>query len=110
MFEYQADAFLLQQKPMNIIDLADYAQYDHVNNIDNSKFARITLQISNAFGSGGHNAEDIPVLLPSTLEGEWCTSHGAKSLAIKEAKLCCAQANDSIHGICLALGFKSALF
>jgi hypothetical protein len=113
MFEYQADAFLLQHQPMNVVEipsLADYAQYDHVDDIDDSEVVGITLQISNAFGSGGHNAEDIPVLLPSTLGGEWCTSHGAKSLAIKEAKLRCAQANDSIHGIRLALGFKSALF
>jgi hypothetical protein len=29
---------------------------------------------------------------------------------LKEAQLCHAQANDAIHQICLALGFKSALF
>ncbi|KAH9037588.1 hypothetical protein EDB84DRAFT_1268706 [Lactarius hengduanensis] len=58
----------------------------------------------------GTNAEDIPILLPSTLGAEWCIQHGVRSLAIKEAKLRYAQANDSIHRMRLALGFKSALF
>ncbi|KAI0257945.1 hypothetical protein BC834DRAFT_812729, partial [Gloeopeniophorella convolvens] len=35
--------------------------------------------------------------------------HGAKSLAVKEAKLRVAQAHDAIHKIRLALGFKSSL-
>ncbi|KAH9038693.1 hypothetical protein EDB85DRAFT_1860301 [Lactarius pseudohatsudake] len=54
--------------------------------------------------------EDIPLLLPSTLGWEWCLNHGVKSLALKESKLCYAQANDSIHKMHIALGFKSALF
>ena len=113
MFEHQADAFLLQHQPMSdvqIPSLSDYAQYDHVDDIDDSEVAGITQQISDAFGSGSHNTEDIPILLPSTLGGGWCTSHGATSLATKEARLRYAQANDSIHGIRLALGFKSAIF
>ena len=114
MFEHQADAFLLQHQPMSdvqISSLSDYAQYDHVDDINDSEVvAGITPQISDAFGSGSHNAEDIPILLPSTLGGEWCTGHGATSLAKKEARLRYAQANDSIHGIRLALGFKSALY
>ncbi|KAH9041917.1 hypothetical protein EDB83DRAFT_2228119 [Lactarius deliciosus] len=52
----------------------------------------------------------FPILLPSTLGLDWCIQHGVRSLAIKEAKLRYAQANDSIHRIRLALGFKSALF
>jgi hypothetical protein len=113
MFEHQADAFLLQHQPMSdvqIPSLSDYAQYDHVDDINDSEVAGITPQTSDAFGSGSHNAEDIPILLPSTLGGGWCTSHGATSLATKEARLRYAQANDSIHGMRLALGFKSAIF
>jgi hypothetical protein len=56
------------------------------------------------------NPEDVPILLPSSLGWEWCASHGVQSLAAKEARLRHAQANDSIHRIRLALGFKSALF
>ena len=33
-----------------------------------------------------------------------------QSLAIKEAQLRLAQANESIHKICLSLGFKSAIY
>ncbi|KAH8981058.1 hypothetical protein EDB92DRAFT_1820368 [Lactarius akahatsu] len=66
--------------------------------------------MSDISGAEGTNAEDIPILLPSTLGAEWCFQHGVQSLALKEAKLQYAQANDSIHRICLALGFKSALF
>ncbi|KAH9068018.1 hypothetical protein EDB83DRAFT_2223119 [Lactarius deliciosus] len=67
-------------------------------------------QVSDISGTEGTNAEDIPILLPSTLGLDWCIQHGVQSLAIKEAKLRYAQANDSIHRIRLALGFKSALF
>ncbi|KAH9035662.1 hypothetical protein EDB85DRAFT_1862900 [Lactarius pseudohatsudake] len=66
--------------------------------------------MSDISGTEGTNAEDIPILLPSTLGAEWCILHGVRSLAIKEAKLRYAQANDSIHRMRLALGFKSALF
>ena len=37
-------------------------------------------------------------------------SNGVKSLAVKEAQLQVAQANESIHRIHLALEFKSAIF
>jgi hypothetical protein len=56
------------------------------------------------------NAEDLPILLPSSLGRDWCVTHGVQSLADKEVQLRRAQANDAIHRICLALGFKSALF
>jgi hypothetical protein len=111
MFEHQADGFLLQHQPMNdvqIPSLGDYSQYDHIDDMEDSGVTDTTPDVSDT--SGGHNAEDIPVLLPSTLGREWCTSHGAMSLLMKEAKLRCAQANESIHAIRLALGFKSALF
>ena len=41
---------------------------------------------------------------------EWCVSHGVQTLALKEAQLRLAQANESIHKICLSLGFKSAIY
>jgi hypothetical protein len=36
--------------------------------------------------------------------------NGVQSLAEKESRLHIAQANDAVHGMCLALGFKSTLF
>jgi len=113
MFEHQADGFLLHHQPMDdvpIPSLGNYAEYDHVDDMDDSGILDSTLGQSNSSGADGFNAEEIPILLPSTFGWEWCISHGVKSLAIKEAKLCYAQANDSIHRIRLALGFKSALF
>ncbi|KAF8267469.1 hypothetical protein EI94DRAFT_1581054 [Lactarius quietus] len=56
------------------------------------------------------NPEDLPILLPSSLGWNWCVTHDVQSLAAKEAHLHIAQANESIHRIRLALGFKSALF
>jgi hypothetical protein len=113
MFEHQADAFLFHHEPVHDLPtstLGDYAEYDHSDDADDSGVPGPTTQISSAYGREGSNAEYIPLLLPSTLRWDWCTSHSIRALAIKESKLCYAQANDSIHGICLALGFKSALF
>ncbi|KAH8976523.1 hypothetical protein EDB83DRAFT_2328115 [Lactarius deliciosus] len=113
MFSHQADAFLLHHQPIDnapIPSLGDYAEYDHVDDMDDSLAPRSKAQVSDISGTEGTNAEDIPILLPSTLGLDWCIQHGVRSLAIKEAKLRYAQANDSIHRIHLALGFKSALF
>ncbi|KAH8995501.1 hypothetical protein EDB86DRAFT_2829415 [Lactarius hatsudake] len=102
MFSHQADAFLLHHQPIDdapIPSLGDYAEYDHVDDMDDSLAPRSKAQVSDISGMEGTNAEDIPILLPSTLGLDWCIQHGVQSLAIKEAKL-----------IRLALGFKSALF
>jgi hypothetical protein len=119
VFERQADAFLLnyqQTDDILIESMGDYAEYDHVDEMDDSEGLGSPLihhpraGISDDSSAEGRNAEDISLLLPSTLGWEWCSSRGVQSLAIKEAKLRYAQANDSIHRIRLALGFKSALF
>ncbi|KAH9011266.1 hypothetical protein EDB85DRAFT_1847414, partial [Lactarius pseudohatsudake] len=123
MFERQADAFLLCHQPMDDIpvsSMGDYAEYDHVDDMDDSGVSGSSLtdpsgnyqrtHASNESGTECPNAEDIPLLLPSTLGWEWCLNHGVKSLALKESKLRYAQANDSIHKMRIALGFKSALF
>jgi hypothetical protein len=113
MFEHQADGFLLHHQAIDdlpISTLGDYEEYDHVDEMDDSGVPIPAVQLSNASGNQGSSAEDIPLLLPSTLGLDWCVSHGVKSLAINEAKLRYGQANDSMHRIRLALGFKSALF
>ena len=123
MFEHQADAFLLNHQPMDDVAISpihDYAEYDHVDDIDDSGDVRPPAtatsgpnyrpRISDDSGIGGRNPEDIPLPLPSSFGWEWCASNGVSSLAVKEAKLRFAQANDSLHRIRLALGFKSVLF
>lgn len=113
MFEHQADTFLLLHQPTDNIaipSMKNYAEYDDIDGSDESEVPGSTLRISDNLGTEGLNPEDIPILLPSTLGWEWCTRHGVKSLAEKEAKLRYAQATDSIRKIQLALGFKSALF
>ena len=113
MFEHQANGFLLHHQPTDdlpISSLGNYEEYDHIDDMDDSGVSGPPVQHSNASRSEGSNVEDIPLLLPSTLGWEWCVSNGVKSLAINESKLHYAQANDSIHRIHLALGFKSALF
>jgi len=123
MFEHQADGFLLHHQAtddVQVSSMGDYAEYDHVDDMDDSGVPVPSSIAVSGHYSGTHasdgsgmespNAEDIPLLLPSSLGWEWCINHGVRSLAIKEAKLRYAQANDSIHRIRLALGFKSALF
>jgi hypothetical protein len=113
MFAHQADGFLLQHQPMDDVSisyLGDYSEFDNVDDMDDSGVPDLKVRTSDASGIEGSNAEEVPILLPSTLGLEWCINHGVKSLAIKEAKLRYAQANDCIHRIRLALGFKSALF
>jgi hypothetical protein len=120
MFEHQTDAFLFNHEltdDVSISPLDDYSKYDHVDDIDDSRnpAQSDTLHTSRNRGPyhsdiSGRNAEDIAILLPSSLGWDWCMKHGHRSLAIKEAKLRYAQATDAIHRIRLALGFKSALF
>ncbi|KAH8985344.1 hypothetical protein EDB86DRAFT_2810252 [Lactarius hatsudake] len=100
IFEHQGDSFLLQPLTDDspISPLGDYAQYDHLEDLTNSK------------DTDDDHLEHGRFLLPSSLGWEWCVRHGIQSLAGKEVQLRHAQASESIHEICLALGFKSALF
>jgi hypothetical protein len=123
MFEHQADSYLLRHRSTDnspISSLADYSEFDHLDNLDGSKGLAFTSPSSSAYhhapkvsdgsGTDNINAEDISILLPSSLGWEWCVGHSVQSLAKKEARLRHAQANDAIHSMRLALGFKSALF
>jgi hypothetical protein len=122
LFEHQADSFLLHQQPLDTSDIPameDYDQYDHADDpelttIGGKQAHPSSLDsISRASDGSGMehlNPEDYPITLPSSLGWDWCIANGAKSLTIKEAKLHHAQANGTIHHICIALGFKSALF
>jgi hypothetical protein len=120
MFAHQSDAFLLNHKltedvPMS--SLGDYSEFDQADDIDKSRVPGHPDNTHSALPHRSHtkdgsktNAEDIPLLLLSSLGWEWCTHRGLKALANKEAKLRFALATDSVHRIRLALGFKSALF
>ena len=123
MFEHQADSFLLHQGRIDdapISSLRNYEEYDNVDSLDHSsdkdpESAALPshhpiLRTSDGSGMETLHQEDLSILLPSSLGWEWCVSHGVQSLAVKEAQLRHAQANESIHRIRLALGFKSALF
>src|SRR6266404_8509639 len=96
--------------------LGDYAEYDHIDNLEATDDAKPGPPsphhpTTNTDGSGLEILipENIIIPLPSSFGWDWCVKHGLKSLAVKEAKLHFAQANDAIHRIHLALGFKSAL-
>ena len=90
---------------MDALDLPGGAHMDH----DGPSPHHAINRSSDGSGMDMLHPEDHPILLPSSLGWEWCVSHGVQALAGKEAQLRLAQANDSIHRICLALGFKSAL-
>jgi hypothetical protein len=100
--------------------LNDYSQYDHVDELEESSETGSPGASPSSYHAGGApgdgsgidslNPEDLPIPLPSSLGWDWCVQHHATSLAAKEARLRHAQANEAIHKIRLALGFKSALF
>ena len=69
-----------------------------------------SLHFSNSSGIDDTNAEDISILLPSSLGWAWCIKHNAQALVEKEARLRLAQVHDAIHSMQISLGFKSALF
>ncbi len=118
-FENQAHSILLHQdaleSPMSL--LGDYAEYDHIDDLEGTDDEKPGPpspyhSTTNTDGSGVEILipENIIIPLPSSFGWDWCVKHGLKFLAVKEAKLRFAQANDAIHRIHLALGFKSALF
>ncbi|KAF8271907.1 hypothetical protein EI94DRAFT_1697902 [Lactarius quietus] len=95
----QADGFLLHHglmDNMSIPSLADYAEYDHIDDIDYFRVTAIIAHTSNPSGMMGLILRISPHSSLLQLDGN--------------AKLFYAQATDSIHAIRLALGFKSALF
>ena len=112
-FEKQADTILVPTtfaKDASISSLGDYGDFDHLSRDDERTTPDPSLKLRDGSGMAAGNPEDIPILLPSSFGLNGCLSHHAKSLAGKECKLRYAQANDAIHQIRLALGFKSALF
>jgi hypothetical protein len=119
VFSYQADTFLPHHNSRDddlISSFGDYDEFDHADDVVNyieeedTGQSHRNLKASDGSGMEDLNPEDLPILLPSSLGWKWCVSHDAKSIAAKEAQLRHAQANDAIHQIRLALGFKSALF
>ncbi|KAI9430467.1 hypothetical protein BJY52DRAFT_1161270 [Lactarius psammicola] len=123
MFEHRADSYLLHYRfteDAPTLPLGDYSEFDHVDSVDGSGASHTTGPsspthcptpcTSDGSGINNVNAEDISILLPSTLGWEWCVQHSVQSLVEKEARLQYAQATNSIHSMRLALGFKSALF
>jgi hypothetical protein len=112
-FENQAATFLVHDilaEDVSISSLGDYDEFDHPDFDDDMTTPHHSPRAPDGSGMDAGNPEDIPILLPSSFGWKWCSSHNAKSLAIKESQLRHAQANDAIHQIRLALGFKSALF
>ena len=122
-FEHQADSFILHYQSTEIptiLSIPDYDQYDNygymndppvVGAMQASQYKhKSTARALDDSGMDHPDPEGLPILLPSTLGWKWCADHGLKHLAVKEAELRLAQADESIHKIHLALGFKSAIF
>lgn len=114
-FEHQADSIILHQESPElpkISAIGHYGQFDDFAPMERSATTAPPVHSRNLDGSGMDRSDPqgLPILLPSTLGWKWCVSHGIVDLAAKEAELRIAQANESIHMIRLALGFKSAIF
>ncbi|KAF8257631.1 hypothetical protein EI94DRAFT_1817279 [Lactarius quietus] len=122
-FQHQADSFILAHSHVGDSTISYMGTYDVYDNVDYSDMMRTTdpehsshsldqpLSLaSDGSGMDSPNPEDLVILLPSSLGWNWCVTHDVQSLAAKEACLRLTQANESIHRIFLAFGFKSALF
>ena len=123
-FEHQGDLFLLWQSSLDdvaIRPVRNYTQYDQpdqpgaligmdLEHLTTPTSHPIPEGDSDGSGMSSTNPADLLIPLPSTLGWEWCVSHGVQTLALKEAQLQLAQANELIHKICLSLGFKSAIY
>ena len=112
-FESRANTFLVHNIPTNDLSISSLDEYDvfnHPDDDDDMPTPAHSLRAYDGPDMEAGNPEDVPIFLPSSLGWMWCSSHNAKSLALKEAPLRYAQANDAIHHIRLALGFKAALF
>jgi len=85
MFEHQADSYLLRHRATDealISPLGDYSEYDNVDNLEDSNVPNPinplplahchTLHSSDGSDMDNINAEDISILLPSSLGWEWC--------------------------------------
>ena len=115
--------FLLRQSSLDdvaIHPVCNYTQYDQPDQLGApmsmdpehpTTLTSHTVPEGDSDGSGmsSTNPVDLSIPLPSTLEWEWCVSHEVQSLALKEAQLRLAQANESIHKICLSLGVRRFL-
>ena len=120
MFAHQSNVFLLNHKSTEDIpmpSLGDYSEYDHVNDIDESRtpvylgdVQSDQLDTPNIKDGLETNAEDMNYPAPIISQVGMVQWKGLQALAEKEAKLHYAQATDSVHRIHLALGFKAALF
>ena len=115
-FEHQVDSIILHQESPELPKISaiqQYGQFDDFSPMERSMATGDTTANSQNLDGSGMDRPDpqgLPILLPSTLGWNWCVSHGIQDLAAKEAELRIAQANESIHMIHLALGFKSAIF
>ena len=89
--------YLLHHKQTDnapISSLHDYSEFDHVDTSDDADIIHPThpstvtnFRTSDGSGIDDTNAEDISILLPSSLGRGWCVQHGVQSLAEKEARL-----------------------
>ena len=122
-FEWQADSFILHYQSTEIpkiSPISDYDQYDNYGDMNDPPVVgvvrggrsktKVNARSSDDSWMDRPNPAGVPILLPSTLGWNWCADHGLEDLAAKEAELRLAQADESIHKIRLALGFKSAIF
>src|SRR6266702_4751391 len=121
MFEHQADSSLLRHRATDeapISPLGNYSEYDNVDNLEDSNVPNPIdplplahhhiLHSSDGSDMDNINAEDISILLPSSLGWEWCMQHSIQPIVEQEAMLHQAQTIHSIHNMHFALGIKSA--
>jgi hypothetical protein len=100
MFEHQADSYLLRHKALDNVPIAlltDYSEFDNVDALDDSESQTPPQLLSPISPPAPHfsddssidqiNAEDLSILLPSSLGWQWCIKNNLQGLAEKEAKL-----------------------
>ena len=95
MFEHQADSHLLHHKALDNVPitlLTDYSEFDNVDILDDSDshtsphlFPSISppiLHFSDDSSVDQTNAENLSILLPSSLGWGWCVQNHLQALAV----------------------------
>jgi hypothetical protein len=101
IFQHQADPFILRHSHAEDSAISYMGADDLYNDVDYSNMttpigpehpyassAQLSSWPSDGSGMDSPNPKDLPILLPSSLEWNWCFAHNAQSLATKEAWLC----------------------
>ncbi|KAI0258462.1 hypothetical protein BC834DRAFT_847349 [Gloeopeniophorella convolvens] len=122
-FHHQVEHFLLYNQQLGdapLFPIDSFAAFDDVDDLGDTSCDAVESCKAKSRkkhnlggwhrGLGGALIEEQDIMLLSTLGLAWCGENGCLAAVDKELQLHIAQVHDAIQKICLALGFKAALY